>query len=1065
MAEATPSSTSSASEAPMDLDHPTPRQRRSLRFRVFRALVIALSTCGGAAVGFIMTLAIVVGQAQFGEFIYALEDLAAFRWEVIPVPVGALIAFLVARRRPGTMAWITVVGFVAMLIGIAIGAAVGGTMFGGSEGPWAGGVIGAAIGLAAGGLAFRIRRVPKRPIVAAGAVTIVFLGALGFAAFGATNYLHVDPLEFGEIAGVPVPEPSKVDAVVFLLGDAGAAVTGQAPLIDAIRADVERWSGALKRDSAVSVIYLGDIVYPEGVRNRDDPGFEADSARLWSQIDVVDGPEARKHATVGLFLAGNHDWANAIGDAGINRVKNLQEHLVTARKGGRYVALLPNAGDPGPIVRDLRRNVRVVFMDTHWFLQERSQAAHEQFFARFSNALKGARDREVIVVAHHPYFSAGPHGAVVPGYHQGGLDYVLKRSGALVQDLNSPAYEELLGRLRTTFQSTTRPPLVYAGGHDHSLQVLTGAASYDPRFNLVSGAGSKVSSLAMGPGLVWGGEQPGYMMLVFRKDDAVDLFVIGGDRQFLNCVGTPEAVEQCRANGVNAFGIVYSASLLGPSKLPRELTPVIPDSLLLPDSLAEGTPWWTAERPVGGEIAAEKDTDEVRPAPVAVPTRILLHSDDSVVTTPGRTYPAGAIKRLLAGDMNRHLWRIPVKLPVLDLADVGGGLTPDEIIGGKQTVGLRFKSRDGREFDFRPLVKNPAAVLPEVLRDGLVFNALDDQMAAQFPFGALVVDEILEAADVLAPRPVAVVVPNDPRLGKYRSMFAGRVGLLSINANESDGPAPTFGNYARIVGDSRFEEELRRAPDVRVDARHFLRIRMIDMLVGDWDRHARQWRWGLTPVDGSAQWRAIPEDRDWAFARIDGLVGILTRVLVPRYVGYAERLPPVHRLAFSGTRIDRLVMNGLSRGDFVAAARDVRRIMSDSVIESAVSALPRPYHATEHDRLVRTLRARRDQLVNFSAAYYRHVVHTIDVRTYDSTADVVTFERLPRSWVRVTVRAGADTSAAYSRLIDPRETREVVVRRNGGKDRIVGNRNLPFKVSILDVDAERARNDESLALR
>ncbi|MBA2292245.1 MAG: hypothetical protein H0W15_07305 [Gemmatimonadales bacterium] len=1056
-----------ADPPPLDLDHPTPRQRRSLRFRVFRALVIALATFGGAIIGFVVTLAIIVAEAQVGRFIFALEDILAFRWEVLPVPLFAVAAFQLARQRPGTMAWATVSGFGGMVLGAVIGAGVGSVVLAEGVGPWAGGVIGAAAGLVTGSIAaLRIRHVPKEPIIAAGAGLIGLVAAAGFAVFGATNLLHVTPLDFGEVGGVPLPAPADVDAAVFLLGDAGAAEAGTSPLLDALGADVERWSAGLRRDSAVAVVYLGDIVYPVGVRDRDHPAFVVDSTRLRSQVDLVAGPEALKHNTVGLFLTGNHDWGNAVGDVGIKRVRNLQEQLLAARETGPLVALIPNAGDPGPIVRDLRRNVRVIFIDTHWFLQERSEAMHDQFFGRLRNAIDGARDREVIIVAHHPYFSAGPHGAVVPGYYSGGLDYILKRTGALVQDLNSPAYEGLLGKLRLAFAASERPPLVYAGGHDHSLQVLTGAADFDPRFNLVSGAGSKVSAIAMGPGLVWGGEQPGYMMLVFRKDDGVDLFVVGGDRQHLTCIGTDDEIRKCRTEGVNAFEIMYSASLLGPSKRPRELTPVIPDSLLLPDSLAPGTPWWTAEGPVGGPIAAEKDEETLRPAPVAVSTRVLLHSRDSAMTTFGKSYRAGPVRRLIAGELNRELWNTPVKLPILDLDSVGSGLHPLKIIGGKQTVGLRFAGRDGLEYEFRPIVKNPSKVLPAPLRNGLAFAVLDDQMAAQFPFGAVVVGELLEAAGISAPKPVAVVMPNDQRLGKYRAMFAGRVGILALNANEREDDRPGFGGYSKIIGGESLADKLRDDPSATVDPSRYLRSRLVDLLVGDWDRHAGQWRWGRQMKNGVTEWDAIPEDRDWAFVRIDGLVGVISRALLPRYAGFSATFPPIHRLAETAAPLDRLVMSGLDRGAFVSEARRLQGILTDSLITAAVSTLPPPFVDQQGDRLINGLRSRRDDLVRYSEDYYEYVMRTIEVRTHAGVDNVVTFERSGIRRVRVTLREGGEKGTIrFQRDIDPALTRNVVIHLDPARDRVVGNRNLPLTVKLVDVNKKRDRPEEEVALR
>lgn len=1037
-------------------DHPqTAGYRRKIA--ITHAVVGLLVTAGGAVMGFIVTLALVVLKARFGHYIFAMEDLMAFRWDLLPIPLGALAGFRLARKRVRAAAWATVIGFVAMVVGIVTGALVGPVIWGDGAGHWAGGVIFGALGLVAGSVgSLRIRSVPRHPLVAAGATALVFLGVVSFATFGATNLLDIDPLEFPVAPGVPVPEPGNVDAVIFLLGDAGAALTGRHPLLGALKADVERWSAALRRDSAVTVAFLGDNVYPVGIRPRTDPAFPADSARLWSQFDLVSDTAALRYKTLGLFVTGNHDWGNSAGDDGFDRVLLMQDQIQIARGLGPYVALLPPAGEPGPVHRDLRRNVRIAFIDTHWFLRERDPIHRDRFFDRLRAMIDGARNRELVLIAHHPFRSAGPHGAIVPGYHTLGIAYVMKKAGALVQDLNSPPYDDLRLGLRRTFSAGRKPPLIYAGGHDHSLQVQTGKEEYDPRFSLVSGAGSKVSSVQMGTGLVWAGEQPGYMMLVFRKDDGVDLFVVGGDKQRLACSGTAEDISQCMAEGVNAFTIVYSASLLGESKEPRDLT------VQAADTLAPGTPWWTDDgsKPVP---AAPRPDSVMLPAPVAVPTRVLLHGVDSVTTTAGRSYPAGALRRAFAGDLNRNLWQVPVTLPVLDLAALGGGLTPDRFTGGKQTVGLRFQARDGLEYDFRPVVKDPRNVLPDWLREGLIGDALDDQMAAQMPMGAVVVAELLHAAGIEAPRPVPAVMPNDARLGEYRSMFAGRMGLFSINPNERPGNRPGFGGYREIHGSDSMYARTRADPTSRFDDRYFLKVRLIDALVGDWDRHSGQWRWGVETTPQGPLWRAIPEDRDWAFATIDGLVGAVARVVLPSYVGFGPDLPAVSRLASSGQRIDHRVLNRLGEDDFMAVAAEVQAALTDSVIEAAVAALPPAMGAVVHDRLVNGLRSRRAQLAEYARKYYHHLVRTIHVYGFDHSRDVIEFDRISEKRVRVRVRAGGtDGPVQFERLIDARDTREVKLFIDEGEDQVVGNSKLPFKVTMAvdKPDAGESRSDE-----
>ena len=262
-------------------------------------------------------------------------------------------------------------------------------------------LVGAGIGWIAGSLlSLRIRRVPRNPLITGLTSTLTFLGAVAFALMGATNLLKFDAAEFPVVPGIPIPEPDAVDAVVFLVGDAGDAVTGHSPLLTALQEDVNRWSRALRRDSAVSVIYLGDNVYPDGVRDRADPHFPDDSARLWSQVGVLDAGDARRYHSLGLFVAGNHDWGNATGDAGIARLVNQGALIATARQNGHLVSLLPDAGQPGPVFRDLRQNVRIVFLDTHWFLQERGRDARRDFFLRTETILRNAGERSVILVSH-----------------------------------------------------------------------------------------------------------------------------------------------------------------------------------------------------------------------------------------------------------------------------------------------------------------------------------------------------------------------------------------------------------------------------------------------------------------------------------------------------------------------------------------------------------------------------------------------------------------------------------------------------------------------------------------
>ena len=685
--------------------------------------------------------------------------------------------------------------------------------------------------------------------------------------------------EFPPVLTVPEASPDEVDAVLFLIGDAGYAYPGRSPVLAELTREVEWWSEQLGRDSAVSVAYLGDVVYPDGVHERGHPSFPQDSIRLWSQIDVVTGPNALKHQTVGLFLAGNHDWGNMTGERAQARLANLRAELDSAATlTGGLLSLNPPFDDPGPVVKDIRDNVRLLFFDTHWWLQERSEEAKDAFFQRVQAAVEGSGDREVIILAHHPWASAGPHGVVASGTRSFGLLYLLSKSGAYAQDVNSPAHGDFRSRLKAAFRNAGKAPLVFAAGHDHSLQVMSGRDEEEPRHILISGAGSKLSSIEDTTSLRHAAVKPGYMRLVFRRDNSVDLYVSTVPAEYLSCPADEVERVKCMAAAADSFQTIYSDRLLGefettnvPEVAQPDLSLPSTDTITVepPDSArSEGAGGGVIdtidaadsrqagaahairlsrdpgkEEPLEEDPPDEKDDDadlegeedddpeDIDPPPPAVdPDRIDL-SGDSVLATPGRRYQAGLVHRFFLGDLHRDLWDIPFRVAVLNLDAVGGSLEPDELSGGRQTLGLKFDGADGRRYQFRSIVKDASRAIPRGLRTGPIDDAFQDQMAGQFPLSAMVVAELVEAAGILIAKPRPVVMPDDPRLGEYRELFAGRMGWIEERPDELDGDLPGFAGSSKVTGTTELYDELRENPASFVNGSALLKARLIDMFV------------------------------------------------------------------------------------------------------------------------------------------------------------------------------------------------------------------------------------------
>ena len=358
-----------------------------------------------------------------------------------------------------------------------------------------------------------------------------------------------------------VPADS-VESVVFWVGDAGAAVWNANPMLNRLAADVEEWSRIIRRDSAVSVVYLGDNVYPVGLRDAGTPDFPIDSAHLESQVIPLSGRDARARKSFGVFIPGNHDWGHKFGPSGERRLLNMQEFLDRRRKSGIHVSLLPDSGTPGPAVLDVGRHTRIIIIDTAWWLLAPNTPEKNKLLDDLLTAMSTAGGRAIILSAHHPYKSASAHGGLQPFWKGLGIRWLLTRSGAALQDLNSLPYRDLLDRMKVIFERTG-PPLMFAGGHDHVLQVIKATEPLDPKFMIVSGAGSKLSKVGHIDGMVFRGEQPGYMRMVVKKNGGVDMFVVAADADFIKCEASadPARQAQCVSAGVQAFKNVYGTSL------------------------------------------------------------------------------------------------------------------------------------------------------------------------------------------------------------------------------------------------------------------------------------------------------------------------------------------------------------------------------------------------------------------------------------------------------------------------------------------------------------------------
>lgn len=395
----------------------------------------------------------------------------------------------------------------------------------------------------------------------------------------------------------------------------------------------------------------------------------------------------------------------------------------------------------------------------------------------------------------------------------------------------------------------------------------------------------------------------------------------------------------------------------------------------------------------------------------------------------GSRYDAGGLHRRLFGEHYRALWTRPIQVPILDLESYAGGLTPEERGGGNQTRSLKLESGDGRDFAFRSVDKDPTPALPSVYRGTWLNRLAQDAISAAHPGGPLVASVLLDAAGVFQAEPHLFLMPDDERLKEFRAEFAGMLGYLE------ERPDDGFAGADRVEDWEDLAKELRESPKSRVNAGAFLTARLMDHLMGDWDRHRNQWSWAGYQRDGRTTWLPIPRDRDQVFARFDGLFLGLVRSSHPKLVVFGPEYPPLRGLAWNGQDLDRLLLPALDAEQFDSIALQLQRRLTDSVIDAAVGRLPAAYAAEGSLDLADALRARRDSLGAHARRFYRFLARDVDVWATDA-AEQVDATRDDEGRLALRIAARGESDPYFERVFHPGETGEVRLHLRGGADRV-----------------------------
>lgn len=801
--------------------------------------------------------------------------------------------------------------------------------------------------------------------------------------------------------------------LLFVGGSNGEAGT---TTLQSLKARLEK----VEAPADVVVVFTGNMLAAE-LPPSGEPGRAEGEAAVAAHVEAVGDFFARGGRVI--FLPGHHELAGD-GTKAVNRLRKLLNKsfatLLEVPEEEPQRAPEPDAGapseavaGPGPKAKkekaekevdvmpeaacgdsfdiEVTKNVILLLLNSQWWMQQTSYdpnfndacsvKTRGAFMGNVADAMRKHRNHRLVIASHHPLRSYGEYGgSFTASAHWSplpvvGTTWVLAREAGLVPQYQN--HPDVQSFVSSVLSEGQRyGKFVFVGGHDASLQYEV----VKRQVQLVAGTSAS-------------------------KGAPVDK---ANDGDFV--APLPGWVE-----------LAFEASGEGVAMLVGET----------------GEALFTTQLPEVPGLTEEPPAEEIAPMP-ASPV-LASYSTKPVWQLPGPV-------RFYTGSFYADAFALQLPYEVLDLSTEAGGMKPYKIGGGQQSNSFRVKDPRGGDWAVRSTTKDPSRLLPYPLnRLTPATRLLDHGFTATHPEAALAAPVLAEAMDVFHVHPRLMYLPDQEGLGEYRGFITDEVVVLEQRPKElKEGVPPDYlggkdENTKYRDYDELVEKVMEKPSKNHVDQEAMLRARLLDIFVGDWDRHRGQWTFvGNTDESGDMVYRPIAMDRDQMFGNYDGLGLWVARMVAPQARSvqpFDAKYAPMTWLNYNARDVDAFMLNRLTHSRWMEIAHDMQAALTDEVIDRAMHTW-HPEAFEQHGAFIAdSLKRRRDGLIDAAEAFYR--LRSRDVDVVGSQGDdkfEVTFA--DDGAVRVAVMKREGDKPWFERTFVPSETEEVRMYALDGDDRL-----------------------------
>lgn len=745
-----------------------------------------------------------------------------------------------------------------------------------------------------------------------------------------------------------------------------------------------------------TLLFLGDNVYETGIPDKTSKNYALAKRRISAQTDV-----AKQFKGKSIFIPGNHDWYNGLD--GLKREEKLVEKALGKN------SFLPQNGCPLERVK-ISKDIVLIIVDTHWFLTNWDNhptindnceiKTRTKFFDEFESLIKKSRGKTTIIALHHPMFTNGSHGGkfslkshLSPLPILGTVKNLIRKTSGLT---NTDIQNKKYNQLKKHLVTISQEndKAIFVSGHDHNLQYIV----QDNLPQIISGSGSKTMATKLSGGAKFTYAAQGFAKLDIYKDGSsiVRFYTAQDDK------------------------IVYQAQVLSPN-----------------------------ERKVFNTFPKNRVSEK----------KAAIYTKEEV-TKKG-------FYRYLWGERYRKYFGTEVIAPTVDLDTLFGGLTPVRKGGGHQSKSLRLQDKKGREYVMRALRKNAVQYLQAVafkdqyiegqFNDTKTEGLLMDVFTGSHPYAPFTIGTLSDAVGIYHTNPVLYYIPKQNSLGHFNSEFGNELYMIEERAASGHGDKASFGFAYEVISTDDLLKNLSKNEHHILDEKAYIKARLFDMLIGDWDRHEDQWRWAIFKEGKQTIYRPIPRDRDQAFSIFgDGaLLNTATKIIPTLRLmqSYSEELKSPKWFNLEPYPLDMVLISNAGKSIWDEQVKLIQHNITDIIIDKAFTNFPEEVKDETISTIKRKLQGRRKNLQKISDSYFKHI-NKFQVITGTQKDDWFDIERLQNGQTKITafrIKKGEKGSIFHQRTYTNKNTKEIWIYGLDDDDTFVvkGNAKNVIRIRII----------------